>query len=1148
MPRLQKDPGFLTHIQGLDPNKPYVISAELKGYVGRGVDEFVFLPNTVDPKNYECKQEEVDQSPAPPRKPAEQEQQAQVPEKPDQTSFLRIINTKTFFPNTDATLTITPAEYKAAQRLGLTKNIDQALTAKLIGALGGFRYESRRDAVLYGIYDDMYLEEEAICQTFFERAEALQALERAHGGSKQELQKGLEEYIEWLENKIGQSGLGKEMNPGTHQELLYSSYQRDLAHARKLLNKLENTPPPALRATSPRKGGRDTGDVLKNQLEEFLHERLNENLRHARETDELITVGSRINPFRGRLTTALVSADQMLTEHRFDQDRRAQKTHQGDYSDKRNENLADGQVERITLTSFHAQLGSQKASMERFTLTAALILGEPAPEDPMTYKPNRATWSSPGWARIIIISKQSLQKMGSRARKFWNETVIRKKPQKTPLPENPNIQQKYEAYISKAEGAKLNFISVGLQDLGNLIYDSIKALGVSFASIFSSFFEAMLKLGMDFNDHSRYEHPKPRTEAETLEELKENMEWNSMSSRQQVQSVFYKIFQRLEEDRVSVHSDPGLQDAAHPGSREKAINRQVSHSLRSSPPHTPSKENPDEAKQLSPEEIQAKQERIRAKINQFVEDWKNGNIEQAPLALPPHALVAYNPDDLLSAAGGGLETFYQFFAKMHDENPSICIYAMSIYVLAIASMAAPALVAATSSKIGIPMDWFVKFNQLSGVAMAKGEMAQITSAAFTDWQIMTTALEALAGGQDSLLGAGASFAKSHFVQTVGAVMSVYGVGALLTSLIPIFREELGTTPQILQFFTGLKVVVGGYEAFESAPHERSIVGSFLFDTMDFIILATLRCPLSIVNAIYMALRAVGVGLGKAIGVIDRNYETRPFNWINVLRPWAELLHKTFSGAMRIVDFLLRALNVLGRIVKMLVKALTDFVFGWLVFVSKTLPIVMMLAAFIVTPLLWPFAYKFLRTEIIPTLKGLKKDTHEFLSNPKSLFKRRIIAEQSPTPALLDKKPEKSLGERIAIKIWHGEATPLPALLLRLKFGIYTFFDHNITRPIKNLYKAGRNNSARYLNRRQSHLDRRILGWVASKMAVRGRGDVSLGSASLDRAQAKALREQLLPHQLDPTADVRRTTTLDKLGQTDPHNSGFSEKRGQRSSL
>lgn len=1113
MSGLPQDAKFLSHIQDPYPEARYEVSLEWQdarfGYPA--IDETVFVRGEQwarydqevcqEEKEKEKEKRGEEKEKHPPSAPSGQ----LPPQGREEKSFLRIFNVGSYFPSSQATLTLTPEEYKAAQHLGLTKNLDQSLTARVIGELGEFRYVARRDAVLFDVLDDVHLEEEAICQTIFERVEALQAIERAHGGTPEELRTALTEYkTKFLEPEIKKL---QDIDPrNVHQKLLLESYQRDLAQTRALLA-----------AASEAKADAQ-GDVLRNETEDFIRSRLNEALVHGRKTDELITIGSRINPFRsGAFTTASTKAAKLIRDYHFDQECRITKAHQGDHSDAR--------TERIVLTSFHTTSGSQRDTLERFTFTAALIF---SPEDSLSHQntKDRPTWSIPGWAKVW-----------KRLRNLFSRTRVNDTAQA--------IESRYKAYKGAAKGANISAWKAGLQDLGNLLYDGGKALLVSFASAGSSLFEALTKLRLDFTDLSKKPLPKPQPEASpSAQEIMDTAKWNSMSFREQVVYVFHHIEERLERDR-------GVYRKTDQKVEEKKQDK----------PTAPAAQL--EKKALTEDEKKAKQARMNKILTEFHEKYKHLRPQEgkdrkaakppkvtdiAALAIPPSLLSGdLREKDILSIGMGGLESFYAFFDLFHDQNPAISVYAMALYWLTTACMAAPAAVTAAGDKMHVPMEAFIQFNNAAGAAMAKGQFSGIVAQNFTMWQAAIGTGEALTGGEDSLIGAGADLTRKHFIEVVTAVFAIYGVGVLLTDLFTPLEEELGNMPQFVQFFTGLKAVLAGYEGFESAPHEHSIIGSLLFDLIDFLVCAAIRAPLSIVNFFYMAV------IRKPYQYF-RGQEVEPINWPNVIGPWAELLHKGIAAFLRTFDFLLRLLNLIGSILRMFTKALVDWSIGLLVFTAKALPILIMFAV----PLFWPLVY-LIRKEIGQTLRGVKDDTQAFLSSPGAIFRRMLIEKatkmlaehvmeqgrqvleaegksiapaDTPQP---QKKAEAGAAEedigfwkKTALKVWRCELTPLPEWLIRFKFALF-FVGNGFKEKMQYGYHALRNLNIRYLNRPESHIDHRIRNWL--EIHVMGRTQLQLADAELaiqaPEAGSRPGAESLRRKQGSTGSVIRRSSSPSK---------------------
>ncbi|HYF97651.1 MAG TPA: hypothetical protein VD770_01570, partial [Coxiellaceae bacterium] len=258
------------------------------------------------------------------------EMQSAANESEARQSFVRIFNVNKFFPESCAVVTMTPAEYRRMQELGLTLRNDNALTAQIIGKIGQYRLHALRGQEQWGMRNSLMLAKERIAQEAIAQLRSLQIVERAHGRTKAEVLDALETYQQTT---------------------------KDLKQVQLLITAVNK-----LSETNFSEQGHDN---TRNLVANFVKEQVNRIIREARSANESMTLaGGDVAYFRGNLNRVLAQADQLNVTYLFDQNHAITPEHQGNYKS-----------EYVTVTSTNL-VGVGKTQLRDFLFGATYAIAD----------------------------------------------------------------------------------------------------------------------------------------------------------------------------------------------------------------------------------------------------------------------------------------------------------------------------------------------------------------------------------------------------------------------------------------------------------------------------------------------------------------------------------------------------------------------------------------------------------------------------------------------------------------------------------------------------------------------------------------------------------------------------------------------------
>jgi hypothetical protein len=177
-------------------------------------------------------------------------------------------------------------------------------------------------------------------------------------------------------------------------------------------------------------------------------------------------------------------------------------------------------------------------------------------------------------------------------------------------------------------------------------------------------------------------------------------------------------------------------------------------------------------------------------------------------------------------------------------------------------------------------------------------------------------LQVLSNAGDSAAGEMLDYCKQHFFKVAAILTSAGAIGYLITKvfIIPLIstllEHDTGTVPLIEQTTVGAKLEIMFYELFYSTHGSSSIISNWLTETFNWLFLP-LRCALSIPNCLFTA-------------VYNRFVEERfRRDWEYIYRAWKELYSVLTILVLALFEFIIRALNLVGLLLRLVVKLAFD---------------------------------------------------------------------------------------------------------------------------------------------------------------------------------------------------------------------------------
>src|SRR3990167_1787009 len=374
-------------------------------------------------------------------------------------NFLRITNVASFVPETDAALVLGWQDYRLAQRLGITQQIDQTLTAKTIGLIGDYRFKVLKDQEQYIFRTDLFHQKEMICQHACDQLEALQKIECAFGRNYTEVKAAIKNYKNALQHLHDMSGKKiAEQAPNRIITRNYLALGDDIHALDKLeqeITRLEENNPDA--PYHPIYGL----ELTKFPLEQFVRSQTNQIIDRAKFKNELITIANGDSLFRGVLEEQLGKAEKLCTRFHFHQNKLIKPEHQGDYSHR--------PAKKITLLSSHAT-GNSREHLRKFLLVSSYILHYDEKHDPFNESDKQfAIKKTRGWTRLFRKEKT-------------DRRIFR-------------TYDKLRQLAAKANISRLKIAAEDMWNLGDLIY---RGVSKAIRGVLSTFGHEFYKIGADF--------------------------------------------------------------------------------------------------------------------------------------------------------------------------------------------------------------------------------------------------------------------------------------------------------------------------------------------------------------------------------------------------------------------------------------------------------------------------------------------------------------------------------------------------------------------------------------------------------------------------------------------------------------------------
>lgn len=846
-------------------------------------------------------------------------------------AFLRITNKADFIPKSDVALCIPTEHYHYAQEFGMTLNTDQALTAKLIGHIGNYRFRVLKDQEQYLQRTNLFHVKEEICQYAFARLNALKIVESTFGLPKEKVIEALNKYklrIHELLAQVASEAFSKSAHDVTPKDStttwqkIYDTLNHSACTPSQLQILLNNCRDPnqkrALRHCLSLYGDIQKAGELMNEVSElpddlpshpvygvdetkFPVEKMvraiaEDVITEATTSNDLATLVDSNSLFTGVLKEHLGKAAVQCTNYTFNQQKLIEPEHQGQYT------IGD----HITLSSTHT-VGEGREDTRRFLLFSSYMLHlVNSDDDPMYDEDPRFTVTTTrGWARLFRTE---------RGRGIFH------------------TYEHLRNLTAKASISRFRTAFEDLRDLGDVLTEGVSKAIRGITSAFGHEFyqlydDAVLQQPEASTDtQSKKVYPDGTEHDVEMATLGDNysimtdapdspvfregpLQLNTTAAPTDEKSVA-KHGSELSEMEFNLVIDENWHRWTQKRKLQYIVDTVVKkHNAKDFPLSEQQKRNLD---------------MLRNTINVL--------IESAPLALPPSELGHTDPDDLLSSIVGGVETFYTVFDEIYEINPGISLCCSLLYIISGLAATNPDLAAAIMAKINLNAltQPLIYLSTETAHVMTQGQMSNFISAGFTAWQEFFLVSKALSQAGDSIAGDLCRYVNHHLPKMIGGVLAAAALGKFVTSdyaakipginqLGSYIREDAGSLPVIEEFFAGVKLGTIAYEALQSKPQGQSLASN----SVSFLLKVALFIPRIVISA-YNFIRAC----------FDKNPTTSSLRMQKAARPWVEIGQGIKSGFLRISDASLRILNIGGAAFKRVCKTITSTVLNLATILTK----------------------------------------------------------------------------------------------------------------------------------------------------------------------------------------------------------------------
>lgn len=690
-------------------------------------------------------------------------------------SLLRIVNVADFIPRTDAALTIESKNYHLLQKLGITQNIDQTLTAKIIGLIGDYRFRVLKDHEQYLLRTTLFPHKELICQNAFERLEALQIVERSFGREDDKVIKAMDDYVAKLDELLkSKTDFAKtkgrdwknilNQDPSEIQKIINNSNDQQkklfLRHCLALLadreevQNLRNEIAKAAveNASNPPHPIYGT-EATKFPIEKFVRLISNRIVDDAKIENELCTIANGKSTFRGVLENSLGRAERLCNNFTFNQTRLIEPEHQGIYNSP-----------EVTVLASHS-VGSSREELRKFLLASGYFLNrkdnDPNNIDTDCFNPAGIflTQSSRGWTRLTL-SEQT------------DRTVFKT---------YNNLRQ----LAAKANVSRLKTAAEDVWKIGDVIKD---AFSKAARGIMSAFGREFYKLAEDYMQVNPSANQRENTSShssdvtESANELLKKENWENLWTQARKNKHGLDNWVRNLNIQDNEFTPAQIQFI-------QMLRRRVDSAPLALPPTHLGNTDPDDF-------LSSAVKGIEAFYYVFDEIYEIN---------PCIAIYA----SLLYAIGG-----------IAAVNPTLATTILK--KINLDALAAP----------------IISWNTATANAMSSGGVSSFVSAGFTAWQEFYLASGAIIQGGDSTAAEACHFMNHHFLKVLGLVAGAYGLGYFITtdiaSHIPVInvlgaalKKDVGDCPYIEEFFAGVKLGALFYESLQSKPGGQSVAANMV---------------------------------------------------------------------------------------------------------------------------------------------------------------------------------------------------------------------------------------------------------------------------------------------------------------------------------
>ncbi len=204
----------------------------------------------------------------------------------------------------------------------------------------------------------------------------------------------------------------------------------------------------------------------------------------------------------------------------------------------------------------------------------------------------------------------------------------------------------------------------------------------------------------------------------------------------------------------------------------------------------------------------------------------------------------HKSENLLSAAISGLEGFMDFFIRYYSTHPVIGCYLAAFYVVGAIAIVSP---------LPFGFGWFAAIAKGIGTAMSSGGMAQMISAGFTLWQLMLICSDTLFKAGDGIIGHQIKFLQNNWLKLIIGLAFFIAVGKLITLahipwLSAYLAEEAGSVAAFAYFTAGMKILMLSYEMLTSRVDERSFLNNFIHVVLQLVFMPV-RLSLMLLSAV-----------------------------------------------------------------------------------------------------------------------------------------------------------------------------------------------------------------------------------------------------------------------------------------------------------